>query len=128
MEVLVLDLEVPTSALVNGNVETNGDNSTLKQKWRLMRLCNAVMIVSRISLEPISLQRKNVFFDKLLELDQAVVSGNLDEFLKKTFDKTGLLAVLRCALNRFVGAIARDAVEVMHSLDNISFTGYPAYR
>ena len=84
-----------------------------------MKLCNAVMIVSRIPLEPIPLQWKNLLFEKLLELDQAIVSGKLGLPLKKTLDKTDLLVVLRCAMNRYVSIITRDAVEVMHFLDNI---------
>jgi len=128
MEVLKQDLEVPIPTLTNGNVETNGDKSTPKQEWRLMRLRNAVMILSRSPLEPISLQRKNLLFEKLLELDHAIVSGKLGLPLKKTLEKTDLLVVLRCAMNRFVSLIARDAVEVIHSVDNFSFTGYSACR
>jgi hypothetical protein len=128
MEVLEQDLEAPTSSLANGNVGTNGDKSALRQEWRLMRMRNAVMIVSRIPLEPISLQQKNLLFKKLLELDQAIISGKLGLPLKKILDKTDLLVVLRRAMSRFVSAVARDTVEVIHSLDNISFTGYSAYR
>ncbi len=129
MEVLDEDLEVPTSPLFNGNVESNRDN--LKHgghEWRLMRLHNAIMLVSRIPLETISLQRKNRLFEKLLNLDQAIVSGNIGLPLRKTLHKTDLLLVLRHAMNRFVSVIARDVVEVIHSLDIISFSGYSPYR
>jgi hypothetical protein len=127
MEVLQQDLEAPTSSLANGNVETNGDKSTLQQEWNLMKMRNAIMVVSRIPLEPISLRRKNLLFEKLLELDRTLVSGKLDLSLK-TLDRIGLLVVLRRTLNRFVGVIARDAVEVIDSSDNFSFTGYSACR
>lgn len=119
LEILDSHIEVPTSSLVNGNVETNGDKSTVKQEWRLMKLCNAVKIVSRIPLGPIPLQWKNLLFERLLELDQAIVSGKLGLPLKETLDKTDLLVVLRCTMNRYVSTIARDAVEVTHSVDNI---------
>ena len=129
MEVLEEDLGVPTPPLVNGNVEANGDNLTGgEQEWRLVQLYNAIMIVSRIPLEPISLQRKNKLFEKLLNLDQAIVSGKIGLRLRKTLHKTDLLVMLRRALNRFVSVIARDVVEVIHALDIISFSGYSPYR
>ena len=75
-----------------------------------MRLTNALMIVSRIPLAPISRHQRSGIFEKLLKLDQAIVSGNIILLLDE-LDKTNILVVLRRALHRFVGNAAGEFDE-----------------
>jgi hypothetical protein len=112
MEILGQDLEFNRPQIV-GTALPNGDTaeewSSAEVVWRRCR--NAVMVVSRIPLEPLPGQRKNEIFVKLLELDRGIVSGKTK--LKFTDNETmDFLVVIRGALIRYGNGAGKTVVEV----------------
>ena len=120
MEILDQELEIPTRPEVNQKVKVNGDKFQQSNKkthngvrWSLNRCRNIVAIVNRIPMEPISKQRRNGLFQKLMKLDQVVVSGSADFSLNKRH-KQEFLLVIRHAIIRFAKSVARTVIEVIH--------------
>jgi hypothetical protein len=70
------------------------------------------MIISRVALEPVSQGRKIGIFNKLLKLDQTIVSGNTPFTLKK-LDKVQFLVVIRRSLIRFSNIVSKFVIEVI---------------
>jgi hypothetical protein len=118
MEILDQELEIPTLPEVNQKVKVNGNKSGQINKethngvqWNLNRCRNFVAIVNRIPMEPISQRRRSGLFQKLMKLDQNIVSGSADFSLKKRH-KQEFLLVIRHAINRFAKSVARTVIEV----------------
>ena len=125
MEILEQELEIPPRPEVHENAKVNGDNSGQSNKeahkggqLRLNRCRNAVAIIDRIPMEPISQRRRNGLFEKLMKLDQVVISRKTDISLKK-LDKQEFLVAIRHAIIRFAKSVARTVVEVMPFICNL---------
>jgi hypothetical protein len=123
MEVLEHDLSVPNSSQVNGDINVNGDCTNHKiSAWSLARCRNAVAITSRILLEPVSRHRKNGIFEKLLILDQWVVSGSMRQYFDKKH-QTEFLVTIRHAMIHFVNSVAKFVIEA-----SLHFTTHLIHR
>lgn len=125
MKVLKQDLTIASAAQLNGDVEVNDgkiSNQSMKMQQKWMACQNAVMIVSRMPLESISLHRKSGIFRKFLLLDQAVVSEDTNILLKKS-GRMKLLMVIRRTLTRHVISMIKIMIEVSHAVISPNFKG-----
>jgi hypothetical protein len=114
IDVLGKDLEL-TPPLANGTANTNGDKrAPSKTKidgipWTRCR--NAVMVISRMPLEPLPQQRKNEIFHKLLKLDREIVHGIVKLPLQKS-ERLDFLVIIRRALIRYGNTVTKTVIEV----------------
>jgi hypothetical protein len=115
VEILGQDLECNRPHIIR-TASTNGDAaeewSSAGVVWRRCR--NAVMVISRIPLEPLPPQRRNEIFLKLLKLDRGIVSGNSKLTLTKT-ETMDFLVVIRGALIRYGNVAGKTVLEVSNS-------------
>jgi hypothetical protein len=113
INVLEQGLSVPTSTKVNRNLESYDDKSTLSHgvKWEQLRCHNAVVILSRLPLESIPLRQSRQIFNKLMHLDQEVVSRSDHLSLEKP-QMIEFLVTIRRALIRFIKTVKRSVLEV----------------
>jgi hypothetical protein len=115
------DLDYAPSQQTNGISKVNGDKvGTDERVENTRRRClNALTVAARMPLKS-SLSQKRSIFVKLLQLDHTIASKKSSPSLQKG-ERIDILIVVRRALIRYAGTVAKDVVEVSPSQSLLNF-------
>jgi hypothetical protein len=93
--------------LVSGNAIDGGQK---QQETQTLRCRNLLMMALKIPLSPLALYHQNQIFQKLRELDKAILSGRL--VISAKSEKMEILILTRRGIARFLKTVAKTVIEV----------------
>lgn len=106
MEIIIETLRRP------GNVQNNGINGEAAPSGHVKASRNALAIISRIPLEPISVSLRDSVYKELISLDRALIYGLIPQLTgnEATIDA---LTITRRAIVHLIDAVSKDVITVL---------------